>query len=237
MQKKNQKTKKLKKLNKKLKKLKIVYFQENSYKILFSSLFAFPSKMINESTQDPSKPPILRAFDKDNSLNLLTNPLFHESKDFEDLNNPLPNYKTKGFTNSNFPNYNSSNLGFMGGYGRSMFGQIEKHDIQQNNYLNDLNSNKKDISFSKKHLDFEFTNQNQPVNFHNSLNLSHNHQSLNYLENNLFYHGSNNAEESHFGENDKNLKHLFAGNLGTNINNKLNLMGSSNFDSNLYVNF
>ena len=192
--------------------------------------------MINESTQDPNKPALLRTtpFEKENSLNLLQGTLFYETKDFDDLNNNLTNFKTKGFPNSIFPNYNS-NLSFLGGYGHSMFGGLEKHDILTNNCFTDLNSNKKDISFSKKPLEFEFSNQNGAPNFHNSLNLAHNNYPMNSglnLENNLFYNNSANPlipEESHFNENEKNIKSIFSQNLVSNVSNKLNML-NSNFE-------
>lgn len=183
--------------------------------------------MINESTQDPNKP--LRRpspFDKDSSLNFLAGPLIYETKDFEDINNNLPNFKTKGFANSNFGNYNS-NLGFLNGYGHSMFGQLEKPDISPNLYLSDLNSNKKDISFSKKPIEYDFSNQ---FNYQHSRNLGPSNMMNPLLENNHFFQNSNNNpilfEESHFCDNEKNLKNLFSQNA-----NKMNL----NFEQNISV--
>lgn len=167
-------------------------------------------------------------------MNILTGALFQESKDFEELNNNLNNFKTKGFGNSSFPNYNSTNLGFLGGYGNSMFGQFDKHEMMQNNY--DLNSNKKDISFLKKPLDFEFSNmpsnQNSAINFPHPLNLVNN--GLVNLENQIFMNNSNNnplmGEEPHFGDHEKTFKSFFGQSLMSNNPNKL-----MNIDSSLYV--
>jgi hypothetical protein len=117
-----------------------------------------------------------------------------------------------------------------------MFGQFDKHEMMQNNY--DLNSNKKDISFSKKPMDFEYSNmpsnQNSALNFAHPLNLVNN--GLISLDNPLFMNNSNNnqmmADEMHFAENEKNFKNFFGQNMMSNSANKnLNM----NMDSSLYV--
>ena len=106
----------------------------------------------------------------------------------------------------------------------------------QNNY--DLNSNKNDISFLKKPLDFEFSNmpsnQNSAINFPHPLNLVNN--GLVNLENQIFMNNSNNnplmGDEPHFGDHEKNFKNFFGQSLMSNNPNKL-----MNMDSNLYVKY
>lgn len=189
--------------------------------------------MINESTHDPSKPLIRPGvIEKESSINLLAGP-FHEMKDFEDFNNNhFTNFKTKGFANSNFPNYASNQLGL---FNHSIFGSIEKQDNSQNPFINDLNSNKKDISFSKKpQLDCEFSNfvsnPNNALNFQNAFNLSQSHFANGIPEGYLFF---NNApilgDESRLIENEKNLKSLYSQNFGTQGNDKGNFYSDSLF--------
>lgn len=184
--------------------------------------------MINESTQDAAKR-LLRpgVLEKENSLNMISAPFFHDPKEFEDFNNNFANFKTKGFANSNFPNYASNQLGFLSACGQSVFGPCEKHqDISQNPFINDLNS-KKDISFPKKPIEYEFSNypsnQNSAL-FQNAFNMTH--SNLINPDNYLFFNNLNNTpilgEESRLNENDKNYKNIYSQNFIQNCQgNKL----------------